>query len=170
MLSGNKLVSLPKEMENCRELELIRLASNSFHSVPAWLFNLPKLSWIALSGNPVSVSSAASSASASALVADYADFIVKVITRNLLRLVAFARMTICYVLLVKDKIGEGTSGVVSRAHWISKNQEVALKIFKSVSTSDGDPKEEMRSSLHVGNHPNTPAVLGSVQDYDVRSR
>ena len=40
--------------------------------------------------------------------------------------------------------------------------DVALKMFKSLSTSDGDPQEEMKASLSVGKHPNTIEVFGKV--------
>lgn len=51
MLAGNRLASLPVEMANCRALELVRLASNRLEALPRWLVTLPKLSWVAFSGN-----------------------------------------------------------------------------------------------------------------------
>ncbi len=131
MLSGNRLSSLPDEMKNCRNIELMRLSSNQFSVVPSWLFDLPKLSWLALSGNPISTKEDLTISDV-----DYNDF------------------------EIKEVLGEGTSGIVSRARWRSKNMDVALKMFKAVSTSDGDPREEMKASLHVGKHPNTIEVYG----------
>lgn len=52
MLSGNRLTSLPVELQRCKELELIRIAVNKLTHLPDWLLSLPKLSWIAISGNP----------------------------------------------------------------------------------------------------------------------
>lgn len=137
MLSGNLLTALPDEMKNCRDLELIRLSSNRFESVPAWLYELPKLAWLAMSGNPMTTKGASLS---TASPIPYSDF-------NIL-----------------EKLGEGTSGIVSKAAWKAKGIDVALKIFKSLSTSDGSPKEEMRASLHIGKHPNMPEIFGSVTD------
>jgi hypothetical protein len=137
MLSGNKLTSLPEEMQFCRDLELIRLSSNNFEILPSWLTNLPKLAWIAISGNPSTT---------------------KDQTRSELQVLSSKEFTL------KEKLGEGTSGVVSRATWNSKNIEVALKMFKSSTTSDGTPQEEIRASLHVGKHKNTIPTLGAVLD------
>ena len=139
MNTGNKLKSLPSELSACRDLELVRLASNQLESIPSWLFDLPKLSWIALSGNPM-ISKERASPSESAAEVPMTDF------------------------EVAETLGEGTSGVVKRAIWKSRGLEVALKIFKSVSTSDGNPLDEMRAALSVGRHPNTPVVHGAVRD------
>lgn len=38
-------------MANCKQLELVRLASNRLSSLPQWLVELPRLSWIAFAGN-----------------------------------------------------------------------------------------------------------------------
>eukprot|EP01036_Dinobryon_divergens_P050642 gene50642-67805_t len=39
-------------MSNCQDLELVRLAVNQLVDIPNWLLSAPKLSWIALAGNP----------------------------------------------------------------------------------------------------------------------
>jgi hypothetical protein len=52
MLSGNQLTSLPDELQRCQELELVRIAVNRLTHLPRWLISLPRLSWIAISGNP----------------------------------------------------------------------------------------------------------------------
>jgi hypothetical protein len=52
MLSGNQLESLPTEMSNCKEIELMRLSVNRLSELPDWLSQLPRLAWIAYSGNP----------------------------------------------------------------------------------------------------------------------
>lgn len=51
MLSGNKIKSLPKSMSKCENLELLRISSNKLNSFPTFLLSLPKLSWLAYSGN-----------------------------------------------------------------------------------------------------------------------
>ena len=112
MLSGNELSSLPESMKHCRELELLRLSSNRFEHLPKWLFELPKLAWFAFSGNPLNAGIATDSSSSNI---DFDEFVVA------------------------EKLGEGTSGIVSKAYWRSRSIEVALKLFKSSSTSDGNP-------------------------------
>jgi tRNA A-37 threonylcarbamoyl transferase component Bud32 len=53
-LAGNRLEKLPDEMAACRNLELLRLSANNLQEIPSWLWSLPKLSWLAFSGNPCS--------------------------------------------------------------------------------------------------------------------
>ena len=54
MLSHNKLTSIPPEMGECKNLELIRLANNAIHiPLPREFLTLPKLAWISLAGNPI---------------------------------------------------------------------------------------------------------------------
>ena len=52
MLAGNQLEHLPDEMAACVYLELIRLSANRFQTFLEWLFELPRLAWLALAGNP----------------------------------------------------------------------------------------------------------------------
>ena len=52
MLAGNRLQNLPKAMANCQNLELIRLSVNRLGALPTWLFQLPRLSWLAYSSYP----------------------------------------------------------------------------------------------------------------------
>jgi hypothetical protein len=53
-LAGNHIERLPEEMAQCRNLELLRLSANNLQAIPSWLWSLPKLSWLAFSGNPCS--------------------------------------------------------------------------------------------------------------------
>ena len=52
MISGNQLTSLPDSISKCRNLELLRISANKLSSFPNILLSLPKLSWLAYSGNP----------------------------------------------------------------------------------------------------------------------
>lgn len=54
MLAGNRLRELPASLANCRNLELLRIAANRIERFPEWLLSLPRLSWLAYSGNPFS--------------------------------------------------------------------------------------------------------------------
>ena len=52
MLAGNRIKTLPDTMASCTSLELLRLSANHLERLPSWLFELPRLSWLACAGNP----------------------------------------------------------------------------------------------------------------------
>ncbi len=147
MLAGNQLRSLPIEMQNCRNLELIRLAANAFENLetlPEWLFQLPKLSWLALGGIWRREEQALNSTSNSTL-----------------QDVPWESLTI------GEKLGEGASGIISRAVWRRDEEsiEVAVKVFKGAVTSDGLPSDEMAACVAAGIHDHLIGVLGRVMDH-----
>jgi Leucine-rich repeat (LRR) protein len=131
MLAGNRLTSLPEELSNCKQLELLRISANNITKVPDWLLSMPKLAWLATAGNPfptVAVETAATS-----------------------RHVDWAELTI------GERLGEGASGYVHKAVWARRggegsgdaqpagtSEEVAVKLFKGETTSDGLPEHEMQ--------------------------
>lgn len=135
-MAGNSIEELPKEMENCKNLELLRVSSNQLKTIPKWLFSLPKLSWIAFDGNP-------------------ATHNIKI--DNELPSYNWKDFKISKVL------GQGASGIISKAHWVTKNQDVALKVFKGDVTSDGLPEDEMKASIAAGNHQNLIPILGKIK-------
>lgn len=137
MLAGNRLQSLPDAMADCTNLELIRLSANDFHGFPDWLFELPRLSWLGLGGNPCS----------------------QMPNTGPMKEIEWAD------LALEAKLGEGASGVIHQAKWITENKPVAVKIFKAGMTSDGLPAEEMAVSLAAGNHPNLIGALGAVSNH-----
>ncbi|MEM8807102.1 MAG: leucine-rich repeat-containing protein kinase family protein [Cyanobacteria bacterium P01_G01_bin.38] len=145
MLAGNQLESLPGEMAGCQNLELIRLSANRLPALPEWLFTLPRLSWLAYSGNPFCEAHAAASKSARSLpTIDTAE------------------------LEMGDILGQGASGVIYKGLWAaaepthSKAKEVAIKLFKGEITSDGSPLDEMQACIAAGDHPNLVTVLGKL--------
>ncbi len=137
MLAGNRLDRLPPALAACTDLELIRLSANHFREFPSWLFELPRLAWLALGGNPCSEMP---------------------ITRPMAE-IAWEE------LAFEAKLGEGASGVIHRARWLSENKPVAVKIFKAGMTSDGLPAEEMAVCLAAGNHPNLIGALGIISNH-----
>lgn len=142
MLAGNQLRSLPPEMAACQNLELIRLSANQLTTLPSWLFTLPRLSWLAFSGNPFCEQS--SSESPELKEVDWAN------------------------LSVENTLGEGASGVISKGIWVtepSQTIDVAIKVFKGKVTSDGLPSDEMRSCIAAGSHPNLVKLLGKVKNH-----
>lgn len=139
MLAGNQLQSLPAEMANCTHIELLRLAANQLDTFPDWLFTLPRLSWLAIAGNPCTQTLTSNAA---------------------LQEISWNDLTLL------EQLGEGASGIISKAVLLANNQEVAVKIFKGEVTSDGLPEDEMKATTAVGSHENIVAVLGKIIDHD----
>ena len=135
-ISGNRLKTLPNEMKNCRRLELLRISANLIDSIPSWLLLLPRLSWLAYSGNPCSI-----------------------IDVNLIKIDTISWDD----LEVKQQLGEGASGIISKAIWKSKDsKEVAVKVFKGEVTSDGLPEDELATCIAAGDHPNLVPLIAEI--------
>ena len=137
-LAGNLIEELPEEMTGCVSLELIRVSANQLKTIPEWLFELPKLSWVAFGGNPgadtIEIDSDLESF-------NWEDF------------------------EIKELLGEGASGLISKAHWSSEQKDVAIKVFKGAVTSDGLPDDEMAIAIAAGNHENLISVLGKIKEH-----
>lgn len=155
MLAGNCLRELPASLANCRNLELLRIAANRIERFPEWLLSLPRLSWLAYSGNPFSEGEEA-------------------------RAINDAHVTpIAWeTLALGELLGQGASGVIHRATLVGNTadevtqasgrgdgSQVAVKLFKGAVTSDGLPRCEMAASLAAGTHPNLIKVIGKVADH-----
>jgi serine/threonine protein kinase len=141
MLAGNRLTSLPEELSSCKQLELLRISANNLTELPDWLLNMPKLSWLATAGNQftgdVHGSVPGDTAASSSCPVDWAE------------------------LTIGERLGEGASGYVHKAVWTRRGaegdqqsggtphseeekEEVAVKLFKGETTSDGLPEHEMQ--------------------------
>ena len=146
-LAGNRLTSLPASMADCQNLELVRLSANQLTSLPDWLFQLPKLSWLAFAGNPLGES-----------VVDQKSEMQHVSMTD---------------IELGHQIGEGASGVISRAKWINQPVslkgsalDIAVKVFKGEVTSDGYPRDELANCLKVGEHRNLIKVVAQITEVD----
>jgi hypothetical protein len=137
-LAGNLIEELPAEMANCVNLELLRISANKLKSIPEWLFELPKLSWVAFGGNPA--------AHHIQVNTDFESFHWQDFT-------------------IKELLGEGASGLISKANWNSKKQDVAIKVFRGDVTSDGLPEDEMEIAIAAGFHKSLIEVLGKIKDH-----
>ena len=142
-LSGNRLTALPAEMAACTKLELLRIGANCFESLPAWLLKMPRLSWLGYSGNPV-----CAKAEARALQGQVA-----------------LKQTPWASLQLKQKLGEGASGLIFQAGLGDGSQDVAVKVFKGALTSDGLPHSEIAAYVSAGSHPYLINLLGKVTDH-----
>ncbi|MBT2321732.1 protein kinase [Variovorax paradoxus] len=145
MLAGNRLQALPPELAACRGLELLRISANRLVALPDWLLSLPRLSWLAFAGNPFDDSPEAAALAAQAIPA-----------------IDWTRLSL------RNKLGEGASGVIHQADWTQADgriQPVAVKLFKGAVTSDGWPHSEMAACIGAGAHPNLIAVRGQVSGH-----
>ncbi|ALO33395.1 protein kinase [Colwellia sp. MT41] len=144
-LAGNRLTQLPQSLARAHKLELIRISANKLTACPEQLLNLPKLAWLAFAGNPFSELSAREKAKAKSVPE-----------------LSSASYNLEHVL------GQGASGVISKAHWHSAQSQfpddIAVKVFKGDVTSDGYPEDELQACLQVGNHPNLIQSLAQVKE------
>ena len=144
MLAGNELNDLPVALVNCSQLELLRLSANQFSVLPAWLLTMPRLAWLAIAGNPLTDAFETARQAPSIAHIDWQH------------------------IDLGAKLGEGASGVISKAKLLQANgtsKEVAVKLFKSDVTSDGLPRCEMAASIAVGLHPNLVGVMGKIRHH-----
>ena len=140
-LAGNRLTSLPSTLSQLRNLELVRISANNLTECPDQLLRLPKLAWLAFAGNPFSRSQ------------------VDLESVPLLSTSSF---------ILHDMLGQGASGVISRATWTKKQStfpdEIAVKVFKGEVTSDGYTEDELQACLKTGNHNNIVRSLAQVKE------
>lgn len=154
MLAGNELTIIPESMAKCRALQLVRLSANKLVELPQFIFELPKLAWLAFSGNPFSVEFA--SAQAAEIPAVSFDDVEQ-----------------------HEILGQGASGVISRATWsksasvktvtdigVDADQAIAVKKFKGHVTSDGYPADELHACLAAGKHANLVPVIAKIEQAD----
>lgn len=142
MLAGNELQNLPSSMSNCRALELLRISANKLSAFPDVLLGLPKLAWLAFSGNP---------------------FCVPFPENARLPEVGFDDVARGKIL------GEGASGVITQAEWTNPpskidapHSPIAVKTFKGAVTSDGYPRDELAASLAAGAHDGLIPILAKI--------
>ena len=139
-LAGNLLTTLPAEMAKCTKLELLRLGANRFDALPEWLLSMPRLSWLGYSGNPVCAEAEAWALSQQVTLTQ----------------------TPWASVQLKQKLGEGASGVIYQAALGDASPDVAVKVFKGALTSDGLPHSEIAAYVSAGSHPYLINLLGKV--------
>ena len=104
---------------------------------------MPRLSWLGYSGNPVCAEAEARALSGQVTLTQ----------------IPWAS------LQLKQKLGEGASGVIYQAALADASQEVAVKVFKGALTSDGLPHSEIAAYVSAGSHPYLINLLGKVTDH-----
>jgi hypothetical protein len=136
MLSHNNLRNFGANggVERLKSLELLRLGGNNLESIPDQLWTLPSLTWLTISGNPVT----------DAFKLTHAKPDLVSITMNDLESLG-------------GILGEGASGKVSLFKWQGK--EVAVKLIHGV-TSDGKAEDELSIYSAVGSNGLPNRVVG----------
>lgn len=141
-LAGNQLTQLPIELSNCKNLGLLRISANKLTEFSTWLLTMPKLSWLAFAGNP---------------------FCHQPNIEAILEEINWNNLTLA------EQLGQGASGIISKAFWKKENntiEAVAVKEFKGAVTSDGLPEDEMNACILAGFHKNLIPLLGKVIDHN----
>lgn len=141
MLAGNRLRVLPASMAGLHRLELLRFSANQLTALPEWVTALPRLSWLAYAGNPFCAPRELAMTGAPSAAIGWEQ------------------------LALKQKLGEGASGLIYRAdyHHDGATDDVAIKLYKGAMTSDGSPLCEMAACIGAGAHPNLIPVLGHLE-------
>ncbi|MEN9984394.1 MAG: hypothetical protein RI918_2363, partial [Pseudomonadota bacterium] len=156
ILTDNRIQSLPSSIGKCTQMQKLMLAGNELNDLPVdlansanrftvlphWLLAMPRLAWLALAGNPLTDAFEAARQAPSIAEMDWQN------------------------IELGEKLGEGASGVISKAKLLLANglfKEVAVKLFKSAVTSDGLPRCEMAASIAVGLHPHLVGVMGKIR-------
>lgn len=136
MLAGNALEVLPEELLECKNLQLLRIPINKLQMLPEWIFQFPKLGWLADADNPYHKNDRK-------FLQD-----VKDISWN--------------QLVLGEKIGESAINKVYRASY--QGVDVAVKIYGAGITTDGLPMDDMNACLAAGNYPHIIGAIGRVVD------
>lgn len=139
MLAGNRITTLPPELSYCRNLALLRISANRLVDLPGWLFRMPRLFWLAFSGNDFS----------------------HVEPVSILPHVAWSQ------LHIRNLLGEGASGNIYQADFNQGTEErpVAVKVYKGAVTSDGLPEDEMSAAIAAGAHKGLVTLLGRLDGH-----
>jgi hypothetical protein len=144
LLARNRLRVLPESIARAHSLELLRLSANQFEDFPSWLFELPTLAWLAVAGNP------ATRLPQPRLEASYH------------RGISWSQLTL------RGELGRGASGITYSASIIGDGgvrEDVAVKVFASRVSSDGDSHDEMAAALKAGRHPSIVSTRGFLTDH-----
>ena len=148
-LAGNQLTHLPQTLAQAHNLELVRISANKLTECPEQLLNLPNLAWLAFAGNPFTAVEPTTNSEAYTKVKSVPEL-----------------SSTSYTL--ENVLGQGASGVISKAHWNTPQsqfpEDIAVKVFKGEITSDGYPQDELQACLQVGYHPNLVESLAQVNE------
>ncbi len=142
LLAGNQLSDLPESFANLSSLELLRLSANRFERFPAWLLRLPNLAWLAIAGNPCSATDE--------------------VRREPTTTIPWSQLTL------SSELGRGASGPTYCAVYTPPDgppYEVAVKVFHSPVSSDGDWRDEIAAAVRAGRHPCLTSTIAPFSEH-----
>lgn len=142
MLSNNALTSLPPTFAaHMSALELLRLANNRLATFPLSLYDLPRLTWLSLGGNPCTGGA------------------VRAPT-DLPAALAIADLEAAFRVDWARPFGAGTSGAAYPGVHRGSGQRVAVKRFAAPAGSDGRALDELAVSLAATGVPGVVQAVG----------
>jgi tRNA A-37 threonylcarbamoyl transferase component Bud32 len=165
-LAGNRLIHLPESMANCKNIELVRLSANQLTVMPDWLFQLPKLAWLAFSGNKFNCA-----------VSPIRDVESKTVKLKAVKVKKSVVDVALADIQLAELLGEGASGLIYRGDWLTQphslmgtDNHIAVKIFKGAVTSDGYPQDELDCCLRAGEQENLIKVIATLDQTDTEKK
>lgn len=127
---------MPASLGILPQLELLRVAVNNLHRLPAELFAAPRLAWVSIAGNPLCPEATPPTH-------------------------AVAEITSADVQ-ARRKLGDGASGEVFEVSWQGKRY--AVKQFKfDCDSPDGQASDEIAVQLML-DHPALTKVVAHIRD------
>jgi serine/threonine protein kinase len=139
-LAWTGLSQLPESLQDCKELEFLRISACCFSDFPRWLYDFPRMAWLATAWNPCSQ------------VLDHIKKIPSIWMEDIEML---------------EVINESNISIVSRWRMCSTAKEMVIKKFKSQITSDGHARDDINASIAIGQHPNLISVLAIVESWGI---
>lgn len=148
MLSNNIIKSLPPLHEHMHQLELLRLANNALAEFPYDLMKLPKLSWLAMSGNPATGN--------------------RTNIDDLPRALRVTDLEKTFDVDWEHPLGTGASGTGYCATDRRSGEEVVVKRFRAAQGSDGCALDEVAMCCSAIGVPNTVQTSGFFYDFNCK--
>lgn len=139
-LAWTGISRLPESLQNCVELEFLRISACQFVEIPQWVYEFPHMAWFASDWNPASHKTD--------------------IMANVLSIPE-------HDIEILETLNESNISVVSRWYMRSTDRQVVIKKFKSQITSDGYAVDDITASIAIGQHPNLISVLAIVDSWEI---
>ncbi|CAK0791381.1 unnamed protein product [Prorocentrum cordatum] len=122
------------------DLEMLRVAANRLEAFPDALLRHPRLSWVAVGGNPFAEAATEKALATAPPAVDYSE------------------------VSLGDKLGSGAGANVYSATW--RGREVAVKEWHGDKFSDGTARGEWAANKVAG-HPGHPSIVGVLGTFEV---
>uniref|UniRef100_A0A7S4QXK1 Protein kinase domain-containing protein n=1 Tax=Alexandrium monilatum TaxID=311494 RepID=A0A7S4QXK1_9DINO len=140
MLSHNRLTCAAlAPAAGIEDLEMIRVAANQLEAFPAELLRHPRLSWVAVGGNPFAEACMERRLASAPPSVDFAE------------------------IELGGRLGSGAGATVYTARW--RGRDVAVKLWDGERFSDGTARGEWAVN-RVAGHPGHPSLVGVLGTFE----